>query len=767
MNYLLSWLFEHIKNVPQKTSVKKITDIIIASIAEVDGVKKITLPLDQMTLIEVVGNETGSMLGNSRELELVIPLPDRNDVVEFGYYLIIKEKSEWRWASMADVGGTREYLLPCFAVTQDDARGAWKNRYKNDDYIIQVDNKSIGHRPDLWGHRGLARDIAALLGYSVVTDDSLLSEVNLVSSNNKSQDTIRVYSSLNECPFIASALLPDIRDGYSCMDWAIRLAQLDIRPKSMIIDATNYVMFDYGHPLHAFDSEAIDGYLEARLAHNKEELSLLDGSTVILHSKDIVVADSSKALSLAGIMGGYESSINRKTSSVCLEAAVFDGTFLRNTSNRLNKRTESSVRFEKELEPYGAICALRRCIKLLIDYNVISPKKYTLSYTGELPDTRIILLEHALLTTVIGDKELEIDRVKKSLEAMGCIVFIYEDEKGIIYQVSTPPYRSLHDLHSPEDLIEEVARFIGYNSIIQKPPSKPTTGFSLKRLHAQRAIKEGAVHYLGAHEVINYGIVNEEWFNAIEYTPSFPVKFAAGSGSQNQSLVDTLLPHMLKNIQRIEIKNEKIALFEIASVWHYKNDELIEKEVLTCVWNGTSEEDRDFYTHKNFLNNFFKNLGIDFSYKNFSDSGESPASFFSPYVAQLCDATGPIGNAGLIESKISYKVGGKGCVLFACEIEIQALYNQMMKKKPLQVTTHPLDITVLIPFEIYSYEILDAIYSSHPSIESASIIDWFDKPEWNALRSVTIRIHIKNKNDMDETMKAALAMIHQKGLQIR
>lgn len=355
MKISLNWIFDHIKGELARIDITKLIDTFIKTTAEIEGWKKVTLNVDELTLVEVVAIEDNEVQVHSAERNKKYTLPLRGDAFVSALFMIIDADPVAKWATSVHFGGTKEMVLPVFSVAEDLRKGAWKSTIEVQDYVVEVDNKSINSRPDLWGHRGLAREIAAMLDVPLRPLDEFIKQKDVISYTSEAQphgsnpfSLIIQNSAL--CTRFAALYVPSITSYASSLNMAIRLSCLDSRAINLLVDATNYVMLDLGQPMHAFDADALTSkHITIGHALPKEKIMLLDGEKVELTADDIVVADGGKAISLAGVMGGATTGITTQTKSVLLESAHFDPVTIRRTSARHKKRTESSIRFEKVL----------------------------------------------------------------------------------------------------------------------------------------------------------------------------------------------------------------------------------------------------------------------------------------------------------------------------------------------------------------------------------------------------------------------------------
>ncbi|MFK5956801.1 MAG: phenylalanine--tRNA ligase subunit beta [Planctomycetota bacterium] len=372
------------------------------------------------------------------------------------------------------------------------------------DSILELDNKSLTHRPDLWGHYGFARELAALLGRSL---KPLQTEVawpknpgdwNVVRTD---AEGCSVYGALEidlgSVPKVSNALI------------SRRLLAVDQRLVNDVVDLSNYVMLEIGQPTHAFDAATISGKkIEVRAANSGESLVTLDGEEHSLISEDLVIADEQRVLALAGVMGGQATEVTQSTTRIVLEAAAFHPTRVRRTAHRLGLRSEASSRFEKSLDPAYAAEAMARFCHLLLQDRPNAKILHAPIVDAEAAAEGIKLPWNPAHTSKLLGIPLHASEMVSMLEAIG---FDLEPD-GKDFLVSVPSWRATKDVTSEIDLVEEVGRMFGYDRIepaaltapIEVPAQQP------QRLLA-RALAQRLVLAHGAHETQCYSFMDSAW----------------------------------------------------------------------------------------------------------------------------------------------------------------------------------------------------------------------------------------------------------------
>jgi phenylalanyl-tRNA synthetase beta chain len=332
------------------------------------------------------------------------------------------------------------------------------------DVVLEIDNKSITHRPDLWGHYGFARELAAIFRRELrplALDSSLAPGDHGPAIELQAGAGSPLYAGL--CVDDTPARSPDAL--------RFRLLACGLRPRNHLVDLSNYVMLELGQPTHPFDRDRLrGGRVAVRRAQAGEHLVTLDGVDRALVADDLVIADAERAVALAGIMGGGDSEISDGTRHVFLESAVFDPVAVRRTSARLGLRTDALARFEKSLDPALAEQALRRYARLLRDTSPsarVAPA-FRVAGAARAPERRIEL-DRRLVESRLGVPLTDAD-VEQPLRAAG---FALHPEGAGRWRVDVPSWRATRDVTIPEDLVEEVGRLAGYDRVPAVVPSGP------------------------------------------------------------------------------------------------------------------------------------------------------------------------------------------------------------------------------------------------------------------------------------------------------
>ena len=325
------------------------------------------------------------------------------------------------------------------------------------DIIVEIDNKSLTNRPDLWGHYGIAREIAAITSHELLPLQ--IEEVK----NDKKDLNIKVLNP-ELCKRYTAIELANINNLETSYEDQIFITYVGMRPINLIVDATNMVMLELGQPMHAFDSRVVKN-IEVGLASNGDEYTTLDGKVRKLNEDILMIKNDNKYFGIAGIMGGLDSEILSDTTSLTLESATFDATCIRKAATFLGLRTEASARYEKSLDPEITDVAIKRFIAILRD------KNKDMEIASNLTDIKNYKLENTVieldkkLLGIYLDEDIEESTIMNILESLE---FVVKNEKDK-YVVTVPSFRATKDIQLPVDLIEEIARMYGYENIEPKP----------------------------------------------------------------------------------------------------------------------------------------------------------------------------------------------------------------------------------------------------------------------------------------------------------
>jgi len=771
MKISLAWLFDHIEGDWHKVDVPTLVSLFNLKVAEIESFEQIALNHQDFTVakLEQIGPKIQLF---SPELDQKIELPIRNDLVIGKYYFLSKRTSEWAWASGQDFNSAKEVLFPALYFENDQAAAKWHERVKLHDYILEVDNKSLTNRPDMWGHRGFAREIAALLGLNLLPESQFLAQVPVqefaASFGGDCQNSFKTAIESSNCKRLATLYINSTLNVPSQLWVAIRLFLVDMRGINNLVDLTNYVMLDLGQPMHVFDANALaQQTLVARQAQGGEKLALLTGETLELINTDLIIADGEKPVSLAGIKGGADSGTNVKTSAILLEAACFDATTIRHSSARYKIRTEASARFEKTLDPMQNVLALERFVKLqqMVDPNLVI--KNAIISLGAVPAVKQIDFTHEFVEKRLGVK-IEPQFIVNILEKLGFELQI----KAGKYMVTVPSWRASKDVNIAEDLLEEVARMWGYDKITPILPSKITLPGNLGQVLRLRQIKQFLSSAAGMHEVENYPFYDETFLQEIKWQPLQTVEVKNPVSENWRRLVTSLIPHLCKNVQQNSHDLAQLRYFEWGRIWYPKDaNSALESRILAGIFYKRASV--DFYEMKSYLQAMFDGLGLTIVWQKPS---ETLPVWWHPYqTAILVHDQKQIGIAGKLgQGWLNEIAEGQA---FGFELDGDFLLNQpaqIVKYQPLsRYQPICLDISLFAPLALTVATLEAQIKQADTKIYQVELIDSFKKDDWLDQKALTFRYYFVDQEktlsgeEIATVQQAVEAVIQKNGASVR
>lgn len=462
------------------------------------------------------------------------------------------------------------------------------------DDFIELDMKGY-NRADLLSMRGVALEVAAITDSTLQTSNV---ETFVWEGKNLPKVKVEVQNS-NLSPVYCVAKIENLKVEASSNTWVKKLNNSEVRSINNVADITNLIMLEYGQPMHSFDaSDVAEETIIVRKAKPGEELITLDGKTRKLDSTDLLITDPHKSLGLAGVMGGKKSEIKDSTTTVLLEAAIFDPINIRKTTQRYNLPSEAAKRFQHGLTKKRLLQALDAAIKM---YEQLGGKLTAITLVGDLQDTvKTVSLRQEKLNSLIG-LEIQPEEVESYLQKLGFI--LEKQEKG--WNVTVPYWRL--DIEIEEDLVEEVARMYGYEKI----PAKELTGKEPERIDQSLfdtiwSLKK-ALSEAGLTEVQTYSFYSTDVLNNLNWEKEELVRVANPISSETEYLREDIWPNLLE----VAAKNIKqgygeVPIFEIGKVYGKKEDGIPTESyrVSLCLANTSDNTIQELYQiFKNVLSN--------------------------------------------------------------------------------------------------------------------------------------------------------------------
>lgn len=445
------------------------------------------------------------------------------------------------------------------------------------DTILEIDNKSLSNRPDLWGHYGIARELSVI--YNVP-----LKELEIDKPDGLPEYKVSIEEK-DKCKRYAAVKIEGVNTKESPSWMKTLITNAGMRPINAIVDITNYVMMAVGQPTHAFDSTHVEGEkIVVRNARENEKLLLLDNNELDLTTDDLVICDESSPLALAGIRGGKKDSILPETTSVVLEVANFSAGTIRKTGKRFAEKTDASIRYEKGIDTQrvdlGISLALELFKKIFPDSKVVAFKDEYLEATPN----NVIDVTKKFLDDRLG-KVISNEEITRILTGLGYGVS-FDNET---YHVIVPTFRSTGDVTLKDDVMGDIARLLGYDSFEKKPL---TINFEHAVLQnnvlLERRLKEYLSYRCGFNEIITYPWIDEKYIDAAGLDKSKMVMLATPPSPEQAYLRASLVPGLLEAISKNLRYFDEFRIYEMTEV--FEKGEYHE-----------SSEDETLPIHKNYL----------------------------------------------------------------------------------------------------------------------------------------------------------------------
>ncbi len=566
-----------------------------------------------------------------------------------------------------------------------------------DDVLFEI--KLTANRGDCLSHRGLAREIAAGIGKPLKTPK--VTPFPITGSPIKVE-----LNAGEEAPQFFGAYLSNVKLGPS-PDWLrLRLESIGQRSINNLVDIGNYLMFEYGFPVHIYDADKIEGgVLQVRKSRAGEKLPLLDGGEIETTGEELLIVDGKKPVALAGVMGGGNSEVTDTTKNVFLECAEFHPTLVRRAAFRFGRRSEASQRFEKGIDPQGHREAISRLIDLVIK---LGQGELVGGSVAQAPsrakfEAKTLSLSGKWINEFLGT-EVALERMEEIFKNLDCTVSRAGDE----FKVSSPSYRL--DLNIREDFAEEIARTIGYDAIPSTIPAltgMPKSRKNDPRTHRLEVVErlKDALCELGLHEGLSYAFQSEAWLAKFGFKSS--VKILNPLSEEQGFLVPSLLPGMMKAYQENERHHFgseplSVRLFELRPVFEFKGEQIaakgegdtgvVEKLRLSILISGpryaeavqAERGEVDFYDLKAIIEGVFEKLrtkGIRTRAADTSLLGERANLFHPGQTLQIAAGKEPIGFVGRIHPRLESELKIRNPIYWA-ELELEPVIPLTSAKEP-------------------------------------------------------------------------------------
>jgi phenylalanyl-tRNA synthetase beta chain len=604
---------------------------------------------------------------------------------------------------------------------------------------VILDLTATANRADALSMVGVAREVAALTGAALKLPQA--PELSLPSGGEGLHLKI---SEPGACPAYMGTVIEGVKIEPS-PDWLQRRLQAaGVRPINNVVDVTNYVLLEWGQPLHAFDRDrllAVAGSnsltIGVRLATQGESLKTLDGQTRTLQPQTLLITANDKPVALAGVMGGEDTEVYEGTQNIVLEAALFESVAIRRSARSLGLRTEASIRFERGVNQAEFGMAAKRAIALLSE--LASGTLTSQSVADTRPDpanwARSIELRLDRINQILGPVELEDDigeilpeDVERILTALGCQLQRGGSAESIEWTVTVPPYR-YRDLEREIDLIEEVARLYGYNNFCEELPDKTEPGYLSLEQQLMRQLRE-AFRAAGLTELVQYSLVKP--------TNDKQISLANPLFTEYSALRTDLLSGLIDSCRyNLEQGNGVLNGFEIGRVFWREEEGFQEADAVAGILGGDPTQGRwvkggqespvSWYEAKGLLESVFERLALKIEYQpNRQDNRFHPGR-----TASLWLQGESLGKFGQLHPQLRSEYGLPDAI-YAFELDLDVLLDALAQESSLTPRFKPYptfpasdrDIAFFVPEKVSVAEIeRTTLNAGKPLLESVQVFD--------------------------------------------
>lgn len=630
-----------------------------------------------------------------------------------------------------------------------------------------VEFEITSNRPDCMSVIGLARETHATFDRPYTVKEPAYKGID---GDINSMLKVTIHNK-ELCPRYIAGVVKNVKIGMSPRWMRERLRASGVRPINNFVDITNYVMLEYGHPMHAFDIRYIDNSeINIRNAKEGEKITTLDGTERTLTEKMLVIADANKPVAVAGVMGGEYSGIMDDTVDVVFEAACFDGASVRTTAKALGMRTDASARFEKGLDPQNAYPALMRAFELveMLGCGEVVKTIIDADYSDKTP--KGVEFDPVWINNFLG-ADIPGDVMRSCLEKLD-----FRIENGKAY---APSVRI--DIECKADIAEEVARIYGYNNI----PKTIIRGVADAKLTEKQKLERktaNAMTALGAYEITTYSFISPKYFDKIrlpmDSTLRKTVVISNPLGEDTSVMRTTLLPSMCEVMARnYNNRNAAVCLFELGSEYIPNGGELPDEPVRLSV--GAYGGDMDFYGIKGIVDSMLKNIGVeDFEYSA-EMNGFGEAEAFHPGRRAVITKDGKvIGILGELhpETLENYGIGVKAYAAKVNVTELLDIANAVKTYKPLpKFPAAVRDLAIVCDENLPVAELEKAIKRAVGStLESVTLFDVYKgkqiaEGKKSVAYSIAMRSHEGTLTDeqSDAAVKRVLKELEKLGAELR
>lgn len=648
-------------------------------------------------------------------------------------------------------------------IFEDVALGTdLKEIYEIDDIVFEVDNKSLTNRPDLWGHYGIAREIATLCGRELKP----LPRADLSIYNSLPQIDVKIEDPL--CQRYSCLKFENITRHISPVNMRIRLFYCGMRAINFLADLTNYLMLEMGQPMHAFDSRKVEK-IRIKRFDKPFTFKTLDGVERSIDENTLMICNGDSPVAIAGIMGGLDSEIVEDTSSLTLESATFDASSVRKSSSRLAHRTDASQRYEKSLDPELTVAAIERFVKLLSDFD--SGIKVTSSLTDEYAfkyDKVTLNFEKSFVDRYTGI-EISNDTIVNTLTALGFGVKLENNS----FTVDVPSWRATKDVTLKADIIEEITRIYGYDNFninTTVAPLFPVRAFLTKTTDEQ--VKDILVKSFGLHEVHSYIWEYTEEQKKLGIEVESNIKLLNATNPNIETIRKSMVPNQLCQVKSNTSYAADFGVFEIARVVNgTRADGLCDEQKKLCVtlFSKTKSVTELYYE----LAGMISSVVDDIKHLSLSYEAVEPSrGYIHPrnYNKVSCGGV-DLGYMGIVHPTVSKKIDKRASIVFL-EIDMDKLVSvENAGIHYVEAPKYP-TIDVDVTFVCNKYlPIANAVKEvNSPLITREEVVDTYEDENGKTITARLTFMHPDRTLTKDEVMEIVdkiIAILKAQGIEMK
>lgn len=630
-----------------------------------------------------------------------------------------------------------------------------------DDTIIDIENKMFTHRPDCFGQLGVARELAGIFDHAFKSPDWYLSQPELPTGSGLPLEVINDIPEV--VPRFMAVALADITIGPSPVWLQTYLARVGVRPINNVVDVTNYLMLLTGQPLHAYDYDKVKtlsggeaAKMVVRYPRQGEKIALLNGKTVDLRPKDILISCGDQPIGLGGVMGGGETEVDDQTTNLILEVATFNMYTIRRTSMEHGLFSDAVTRYTKGQSPWQNDRILAEAVQLLADHAGAKPASPVSDLQADLPPQADLTVDVDFINRLLG---LELD-TKGMVRLLTNVEFRVDEIEPQHLQVRAPFWRT--DIALPEDVAEEIGRLYGFDKL---PLSLPTRNIAPTPTNSMLDLKAAVRQSLagsGANEVLTYSFVHGDLLKKVGQQPEQAWAIGNALSPDLQYYRLSLLPSLLDKVHaNIKAGYDQLALFELGKA--HINDQLDENglpqefeaaALVYAVRDKVAPADAAYYRVQYILKQLARDLRIDLVFEPLGDKLDAPV--YRPFepgrsahimVAgshQLLGVAGEFTAAVRQSLKLPEHSAG-----FEIDLSVlRGLTGQEADYQPLsRFPGVSQDLCLRVPVSVTYRQVYDLVAAKAVLPATRVVInpvDIYQRPDETDFKQITVRINLVN-----------------------